>query len=193
MGINARGIDVSKTSVEFGNKKLSLQFGNHALRCVDDENYIDEILESYSTVISAIGVIEHIQDLPQLFDAIRRSKAKYVYYSVPMASLSVLIENVVPNVFPRVLSADHTHVFTENSLMKLNQLMSLTPIAEWRFGSDITDLLRSLSLTVQESGMTRLAQDFFMQPLNLMRDELQQSLDINHFCSEIHVLARKNV
>ena len=193
IGIDAIGIDVSKTSIEFGNQNLSIRFGKRALSYVDNESYISKILDSNSTVISAIGVIEHIQDLPRLFDAIRGSKAKYVYYSVPMASLSVLIESVMPNVFPRHLSADHTHLFTEKSLVKLNQLMRLTPIAEWRFGSDITDIIRAFSLTVQESGMTNKAHDFFMQPLNLMRDELQTTLDRNHFCSEIHVLGRKDV
>jgi SAM-dependent methyltransferase len=193
VGINATGIDVSKTSIDFGNQNLSRRFGKRALSYVNNHDYIDKILESKSTVISAIGVIEHIQDLPRLFDAIRGSKAEYVYYSVPMASLSVLIENIMPNLFPRQLSADHTHLFTEKSLTKLNQLMRITPIAEWRFGSDITDLLRSLSLTVQESGMTQNAHDFFLNPLNLMRDELQTTLDKSHFCSEIHVLGRKEL
>ena len=193
LGINATGIDVSKTSINFGNQNLSRRLTTCALSYVNNENYIDKILESQSTIISAIGVIEHIQNLPRFFDAIRGSKAEYVYYSVPMASLSVLIENIMPNLFPRQLSADHRHLFTEKSLTKLNQLMRLTPVAEWRFGSDITDLLRSLSLTVQESGMTQTAHDFFMNPLTLMRDELQTTLDQNHFCSEIHVLGRKEV
>ncbi len=192
-GIDASGIDVSRSSVEFGNRNLLHQYGNSYLKLVDTSTYIEEILNTNSSVISAIGVIEHIQDLPILFDSIRRSKAKYVYYSVPMASLSVVLENAFSGVFPRQLSADHTHLFTEKSLLKLNQLMNLKPIAQWRFGTDVTDLLRSLTVLAQASHMTDKAQNFFFENLKASSDQLQAVLDNNHFCSEIHVLAEKQV
>ena len=152
---------------------------------------VEEILNTNFTLISAIGVIEHIQDLPTLFEAIRQSKAKYIYYSVPPASLSVALENSLPAVFPHQLSADYTHLFTEKSLTKMNQLINLNPIAEWRFGTDMIDLLRSLSVMGQTSQMSVEAQDFFFEPLKASIDDLQAVLDANHFCSEVHVLAKK--
>ena len=191
-GIDAKGIDVSQTSISFGNHNLSLQYGVRPLSQVDSQNFTTKILESDATVITAIGVIEHIQDLPAFFNAICQSNAKYVFYSVPMASLSVLVENLMPNVFPRHLSADHTHLFTEASLNELNKLLQITPIAEWRFGTDIPDLLRSFLISFQDSKVTAHAYDFFIEKLNSMCDELQGTLDRNHFCSEIHVIGIRN-
>jgi hypothetical protein len=193
MGVDAIGIDVSKTSVDFGNLNLLHKFNSQPLSYVSQEDYLRRILESDATVISFIGVIEHIQDLPKFFDTIKRTKSKYIYYSVPMVSLSVLIENIFPEVYPRHLSADHTHLFTETSLLKLNESMGITPIAEWRFGTDVTDLLRSLSLVLSTNGMTKEAHDFFLNKLNPLRDQLQATLDKDHFCSEIHVVAKKSV
>jgi SAM-dependent methyltransferase len=193
LGVSAIGIDVSKTSIDFGNKNLLNQFKLEPLSHVSQEDYLSTILESDATVISLIGVIEHIQDLPKFFDAIKSAKAKYIYYSVPMVSLSVLIENIFPDIYPRHLSADHTHLFTETSLLKLNEYMGLTAIAEWRFGTDFTDLLRSFSVIMGTNHMTPEAQDYFLNKLNPLRDQLQSILDQNHFCSEIHVLAKRAV
>ena len=78
----------------------------------------EEIKNSDADVISAIGVIEHLREPHKFFEAFKESKARYIYYSVPMFSLSVALENVSDDIFPRQLSAGHTHLLRKIQLLK---------------------------------------------------------------------------
>jgi hypothetical protein len=127
----------------------------------------------------------------KFFEAFRTSEAKYLYYSVPMFSLSVILENVINNVFPRQLSGAHTHLFTEQSLIKMHDLIGVQPLAQWRFGTDAMDLYRHLIVSLQANNSSIKTVDYLSSNLRELVDGLQSVLDRAHFCSEVHCVATK--
>ena len=62
--------------------------------------------------------------------------------SVPLFSLTSIIEHISPRVFPRLLSGAHTHLFTKKSLQFLSK-HNLKVKGEWWFGLDFADLFRN--------------------------------------------------
>jgi len=191
LGINAKGIDVGGSSVAYGNNQIYGLIKTKPLEQCKENEFSEKIEQTNAKIISAIGVIEHLREPEKLFNSFLKSNAKYIYYSVPMFSLSSLIENIFPEVYPRQLSGAHTHLFTESSIEKMNELLKVKPIAEWRFGTDIMDLYRSVYVMLKKNGcsdnVTKLLESNFYSRLNT----LQEVLDKSHFCSEIHVLAEK--
>ena len=140
----ASGLDVSKKMIEFVNVQISNDLNKIPLVCVNEDKFYSEIVRTNADIISAIGVIEHLREPHKFIIAFQKSKAEYLYYSVPMLSFSVVLENVFKNVFPRQLSGGHTHLFTESSVKKINEVIGIQSIAEWRFGTDAMDLYRHI-------------------------------------------------
>ncbi len=189
--MEVKGIDIVQAGIDFGNNQIFQSFKKRPLVCTKEEDFYKSIVHSDADIISAIGVIEHLRDPHAFFDAFRASKARYCYYLVPMFSASVVFENIFKSVFPRQLSADHTHVFTETSIKKMNSLLGGDSIAEWRFGSDIVDLYRMLLFELHSNKCSQKAIDYFSKGFGNKIDEFQALLDKNHFCSEIHVIVSK--
>ena len=108
-----------------------------------------------------------------------------------MFGLAAILENINSRVFPRSLAGGHTHLFTETSLTKMNELMMAEPIAEWRFGADMQDFLRHLLVNLKLNKASDKTISFIDYTLNGQIDEMQHIIDKAHFCSEIHVLVQK--
>lgn len=191
-GIDAQGIDVNAAMIRSGNDAIEHRRGIRPLELVSNSStFAEQMRTSRAAVLSAIGVIEHLSDLDEFWSAFRASSFDYVYFSVPMFSLSAVVEHAFSDVAPRHLQADHTHLFTEQSLPKMYELLGVEPVAEWRFGTDVMDLFRSLINTVQLSGADALLDDL-VNKFAPSIDDLQAVLDRAHTCSEIHVLARRS-
>lgn len=190
--LSASGLDVSKTMVDFGNNQISRLSKNPSLTHTSEEGFFDSIIDSDADVISAIGVLEHLREPHKFFTAFQKSKAKYLYYSVPMFSFSVAIENVFSNIFPRQLSGGHTHLFTDTSIKKMNEIIGIQSVAEWRFGADIMDLHRHILTSLQANKSSQKMIDFFNAGFGKTIDNIQSIIDKSHFCSEIHIIAAKH-
>lgn len=190
--IAASGLDVSKKMVDFGNNQITHHLKKSPLTYASEEGFYDSIVKSNADVISVIGVIEHLREPHKFFTAFQNSKAKYLYYSVPMFSFSVALENVFKNVFPRQLSGGHTHLFTEESIKKMNQIIGVQSIAEWRFGTDAMDLYRHLIINLQANKCSEKMIDFLYAGFGKKIDDIQSIFDENRFCSEIHLIASKH-
>jgi SAM-dependent methyltransferase len=189
--LKAVGLDVSKTMVEFGNSQIERLIKTSPLLSEEEDGFFEAIKKTDADVISAIGVIEHLREPQRFFDAFKQSKATYLYYSVPMFSLSVVLENVSDDIFPRQLSGGHTHLFTEDSIVKMNQIIGVSSIGEWRFGTDFMDLYRHLMIKMDAKNVSQKMINFLHDGFGSKIDELQNILDSNHACSEIHVVAAK--
>lgn len=189
--LSARGLDISKTMVDFGNNQITRLSKNPSLTHTSEEEFFDLIIDSDADVVSAIGVIEHLREPHKFFTAFQKSKAKYLYYSVPMFSFSVVIENVFRNIFPRQLSGGHTHLFTDKSIKKMNEIIGIQSVAEWRFGADIMDLYRHILTNLQGNKSSQKMIDFFNVGFVENIDNFQSIIDKSHFCSEIHLIAAK--
>lgn len=190
-GFDARGLDVNQTMVDFGNQQISHLLKQNPLSHASESDFFKSISNSDATVISAIGVIEHLRDPNAFIEAFHRSEAQYLFYSVPMFSFSVMVEQIFSTVYPRQLSGDHTHLFTEQSIDWLHQNRKLNVLAEWRFGTDMMDLYRSMVVDITQKGASPKLASFLNEGLGKNIDELQSVLDRNHFCSEIHCLVAK--
>ena len=190
-GIKATGIDVGTEMIEYGNDQIDHLMKVRPLGACQESEFSELISSATATIISAIGVIEHLREPHKFFSAFKSSKAQYLYYSVPMFSLSVILENAFPNVFPRQLSGGHTHLFTESSIRRMNDMIGVGSIAEWRFGTDLMDLYRSLYMTLVSNFCSDHLIEHFENGFRSGIDDLQTVLDKRHFCSEIHVLTSK--
>jgi len=186
--IKATGFEVSKSLVNLGNSKLK----KNKLKKVALHDLFQIIQsENKANVVSLIGVLEHFSKPNDFFKSFLKSKIKYLYISVPLFSLTALLENVFKGVYPRHLSGDHTHLYTKKSLEYLAKKNKLKIIGEWWFGADIPDLFRSLLIS-----SNYLNKQVYVKELNKnlysVIDELQNVLDRNKICSEVHMILKKS-
>ena len=187
IGISGEGIEVNETLVKQSNQYLSRNSNN----VVNANLVLDYVKNSKADVISLIGTLEHLEDPISAIDAFCHSKAKYLYISVPMISLTAIVQGLDETVYPRQLSAGHTHLFSNSSLEYLINKFTLLRVGEWWFGTDFLDLMRTLSVK-------RTSQDVFANNSKILEiflapvlDELQMVLDRNKLCSELHLILSK--
>lgn len=190
LGLKAIGGDVNKTLVDEGNQIILKKHGRkNIINLLKPDIFCNDIKNT--DIISLLGVIEHIQNLKSFLKNLNKTKCKYIYYAVPTYGFSVIIESIFENIFPRQLGGGHTHLFTEKSIEKLNELIGIKPVAEWRFGTDIMDLKRSIEVTLKSKRFSNFFQNRFDKNFTLYGDKLQKILDRSHDCSQIHVIGKK--
>lgn len=179
------GIEVSKEQCNFGNSMI----GEKLLKVIDINDIIKEIEKTNAEILSAIGVFEHLEDMRGVFTAIKNNpNIKFIYCSVPMFSVSVLLEYMNQDCFNRQLGGGHTHLFTNKSIDHLCNEYGLTIKDSWRFGTDVMDFFRMLS--VKSYPFRKLFQDIKKADVNMM-DDLQLILDKAEISSEKHFLFKK--
>ena len=191
MGFDCEGIDVNHSMVNYGNNLMLRDFGRSALRHLKTDEIFQEVENSNSDIVMAIGVLEHIRSPKLLLDAFRKSNSSYLFYLVPMFSLSVILEGAFQDKFPRVLSGGHTHIFTESSVEFMNSEQSLDVVGEWRIGLDFWDLFSILKLELAKTNEKALLGELLEEKFLPQIDSLQGIMDKAHFCSELHAVVKK--
>ena len=94
-------------------------------------------------------------------------------------------------IFPRHLSAGHTHLFTEKSRKLLEDKLGVRAIAEWRFGSDILDLRRAIEVILVDKKVSNRYIERIAGEIDKVQDDLQKVIDQSHVCSQVHVVCEK--
>ncbi len=189
-GIEANGIEVSATEVEHGNAMIGDGSGSF-LKHIGLTDSIDFIKNTDANVISAIGVLEHLIHLRENLDAIRDNKnIRYLYASVPMFSFSCAFETAFQECYNRHMGGTHTHLFTNESIAVMAESIGFEVAYEWRFGSDINDLYRFISVSMRKNGNEEFA-DMFAEKFTPLMDRLQLILDESEFSSELHFILRR--
>ena len=184
-GIKAKGIELSRQQVEYGNIFLHNTLGG-TLEQIRGEELEERILTSDANVISAIGVLEHLIDYHSVLKAMKEnSHIRYLYMMVPMFGLSNILETLTPDVYNRHLGGPHTHVFSSKSIDFLCKTYGMEIIGKWQFGTDIMDLYR-MCITKNNEELGAIIHKMFYKCI----DEMQEVLDRNDFCSEIHVVLK---
>lgn len=185
--MNATGIEVSPSEVEYGNKMA----GENILTHIGLTDSIDYIKNTDCNVVSAIGVLEHLTHLKENMDALRENKnIKYIYASVPMFSFSCAFETANQDCYNRHMGGTHTHLFTNESIEYMAKEMGFEVAYEWRFGTDINDLYRFLRVSMEKNGNKEFA-DFFADRFVPLMDKLQNVLDESDFSSELHFILKR--
>lgn len=188
MGVsNIKGTDVSYSQVEYGNNMIGEKLlSTHTLE--ETINFIERV---NTDVISMIGVLEHLKTPRDVLKGIKNNKnIKYIYISLPLFSLSVFLEIISTEVFHRQLSGGHTHLYTEESIKYFCKEFGFEIIGEWWFGTDVVDLFRHISVTLEsESNSSR---ELFKHKFLPLINALQLEVDKKHFSSELHLVLKKN-
>ena len=185
--VKCNGIEISQSQVDYGNQMLSQK----NLICVPESQTVDYIRNTKANVVTAIGVLEHILNLHDVLKQIENNpNIQYLYFSVPLFSLSCIIEAANEELFNRQLGGAHTHLFSFQSIQYMLSQYHFTEVSSWQFGTDIMDLFRSIILQLDEYN-SKLC-DIFQQKFSNLIDPLQLTIDKNDFCSEIHMLVKKN-
>ena len=183
-GIKANGYEPNKILCKLGNRKLK----KNKLINVNMDFVYKEIISSNVDCITLIGVLEHLQDPHKIFEIFKRSQIKYMMVSVPLFSLTSIIEHISPKVFPRLLSGAHTHLFTKESLQFLSKKHNLKVKGEWWFGLDFADLFRKMVVISNNSQkFNRIIKKYFFDHL----DSFQSILDKNKISNEVHLVLTK--
>ena len=197
LGVSAKGFDISEDLIKIARAAWedSQYIDSSAPFFIvkEESELIQEIIKSNADVISLHGVLEHLRFPNKVFDAFLLSNSKYMYFSVPLFSLSVYLENVFPQIFPRQLSGGHTHLYTHQSINYICNKYNLKEISKWIFGTDSMDLKRSLLVQGVKNGMSDKAKKFLNETLftGKVMDEIQEVLDKNHSASQIHIIVSK--
>ena len=184
--IQAVGFETNQTLIKIAKKNLKsnkiLELNKNDLRkTLNNKKY---------NVLSMIAVLEHLNDPHEIMKMFMSSKIKFLYISIPLFSLSAMVENVFKNIFPRHLGGAHTHLFTYKSINFFKKKYKLKSVGEWWFGTDIADLFRSLqnsSYYHDEKAYFNYFNKYFFSTL----DELQNVLDKKKICSEVHLVLKK--
>lgn len=183
-GLKAIGYDVNKTSINYGSKLLK----KNKIYLFDKNDLFKKIETSTSQIITMFGVVEHLQKPNKVFEAFNKSKSKYLVISVPTFSLTVLLEHVFKNVYPRQLGGVHTHLYSDKSLKFIFKKYNLKTVGEWWFGTDIMDLRRSiLSSAPKNKKFSKIVNEYFHE----ITDSLQNAIDVKKLSSEAHLIVKK--
>jgi len=185
-GIKACGYDPNITMLKIGDKYLK----KNKIIYAKEKDFPSIIRNAKYETVSMLGVLEHVYDPSQFFKAFKQSKAKYLFFKVPMLSLSSFIENSNKKTFPRQLSGGHTHLFTYNSIIFLMKKFNFKIIGEWWFGTDMADFYRTIltnSKFTKKDNYAKHLDDYFLKFI----DQLQLVLDRNKKSSELHIVIKK--
>ena len=189
---NVEGMDVSKVQIEYGKKIFKLlKKKTDLIKFIDNKEVISKIKSTDANCISLIGVLEHLVNLNYFLNAIKfNKKIKLIYLCVPMFSLSSIIENNFQDIFNRHLGGGHTHLFTERSLKKMMNKIKFYELSSWWFGSDFSDLFRSLVVNSKKKNANPLINNLFK--LKNEVDNLQLVLDKKKLSSQVHMILKRS-
>jgi 2-polyprenyl-3-methyl-5-hydroxy-6-metoxy-1,4-benzoquinol methylase len=186
--INATGFETSNYLVNIAKKFIK----KNKIKNIIFED-INKIIENNDgDCVSLIGVLEHLVEPDLAIESFKKSKSKFLFISVPLFSFSSFLEHANPNIFPRQLGGDHTHLYTEKSLNYIFKKHKLKIIGEWWFGTDFADLQRTLlnNFSGENSNFFhKNFQKFFSNYIN----DFQSVLDKNKICSEVHMVVKKSI
>ncbi len=184
--ISGIGYDVNQTMVSLGNRMLK----KNKINYFNIDDIYEYILNADNEVITILGVIEHLEHPNLIFKNFKKSKAKYLFFSVPTFSLSTILEHTFQNFYPRVLGGIHNHLYSEESIKYITNKYKLKIIGEWWFGTDIMDLMRVLKIYSKphnEKAYNKYLNKYFIQVM----DDLQSVLDKKKICGDVHMVLSK--
>ncbi|MCH8862728.1 MAG: class I SAM-dependent methyltransferase [Proteobacteria bacterium] len=186
--IPVRGLEISGNAVNYGNRMM----GEDILCQVEYKELLDGISASKASVVTMIGVLEHLAEPREVLAVIKDNRdIRYLYLVLPVVSLAIFLEMFFQDSFNRVLGGGHTHLYSRKSLAHILDEFGFDSISEWWFGADIPDLIRFGQIELGRASASDYVKDLWEQKFRGICDKLQSVIDHEHFCSEIHIVAKK--
>ena len=181
------GIEISESQVQFANTMN----GDDILTQVDAPDIASIIEKADVNVVSFIGVLEHITNLDEILAALKKNKRiTYIYFSVPMFSMSCIFEAAHQKCYNRHAGGTHTHLFTDSSIAYMAEHTGFEEYATWKFGSDMMDLYRMICVSLDQNGNSNLREVFGKKFLPML-DDMQKIVDQHEEASEIHMIIKR--
>ena len=189
VGLDVLGIETSENQVEYANRMI----GKDLLRTEKIENIAHIIETTEREVLVFINVFEHITNLTEVLESIKKNKnILFVYFCVPLLSFTCVIESIFPDVYGRHIGGGgaHTHLFGQKSIDWISEKYELTRVATWTFGTDIMDLYRSIIVKLEKNKshpdlIKNISTLFYEQA-----DAIQLIIDKCDFASDTHIIAK---
>ncbi|MCR5651599.1 MAG: class I SAM-dependent methyltransferase [Lachnospiraceae bacterium] len=184
---DSTGVEISSAQVDFANAMN----GEDILKQADPGDIAALIRNTECNTVTFIGVLEHIINLDEILDAVRdNGNIRYIYFSVPMFSLSCVFEAAHQNCYNRHAGGTHSHLFQDSSISYMAGRIGFEKMSSWKFGSDMMDLYRMICVCLEEGGNGRL-KDVFSERFLPILDDLQRTVDESESASEIHMILRR--
>lgn len=183
-GVRAIGLETNEELVKIGQENVGINDVMQSQSLKDFETAIEGFKPD---IISFVGVLEHLSDMNEVLDICKTHQVRYIYSSVPIFSLTSLVQTLNEGVFPRQLSGGHTHLFTDHSLKTLLKNHQYIVTNDWWFGTDIADLSRTLAVSLD--GKSYRIDEIIQTVLSPAMNRLQEVLDQFRLTSEVHALA----
>jgi 2-polyprenyl-3-methyl-5-hydroxy-6-metoxy-1,4-benzoquinol methylase len=183
-GVESIGLETNSKLVKIGQQYVGKK---SIFRSLSTDDFINALENFKPNVVSFIGVLEHLNDMDVVLDICKANGVKFLYSSVPVFSLSSVLQTLSDRVFPRQLSGGHTHLFTMNSLKLLLNSHNYQIHSDWWFGTDFSDLRRTLSIVMAEHSHN--LDSILDTVLSPFLDDLQSILDQGKITSEVHTIS----
>lgn len=184
-GINgAVGLDADQVLIKSANKKLSKNTAEFFTA-----DLAEAVKRNQADIYVAWFVIEHIVDTWRFAEKLKEQPSKTIFiFSVPVFGFSCLFEGSHPDLPARSLDGVvHTQMFTEESINYLLQLADYEISAQWIFGQDAEELLKTF-WQYQEHLPWALRQKFKSNNFFLI-NEIQKQIDRLHLSDQRHIIA----
>ena len=188
--IKAKGLEINPKMIKYGNTFLNK---NKILKVENFDESLQTILTNkHSNILSLIGVIEHLEKPNKIFEIFNKSKIQYMFVSIPLFSMSVIIDILFQNIYPRQLAATHPHLYTYRSINYILKKNKLKICGEWWFGTEIFDLYKVLKMSLIKNKKNSLELlNIYDEVLKPEMDSLQNILDKKKKSSEVHLIIKK--
>lgn len=183
-GIEVIGLEVNPKLVKSSRQNV----GDKAIIQISSIEDFKKILSEFQpNVVSFIGVLEHMTDMDEILNICKTNSIKYLYSSVPVFSLTSILQTLNESVFARQLSGGHTHLFSKNSLALPLNRHSYYINSNWWFGTDFSDLRRILSVSMASHSYK--LDEIIDSVLSSFTDKLQSVIDEGEVTSEVHTIS----
>jgi SAM-dependent methyltransferase len=181
------GVDSFNPAVEAG---LSLgKLMDYQINCVEPGDTLSLLSNTTSSVVCMMCVLVHLDSPMRALEVMSKNpNIKYTYQKIPLWSFAAMLEASFPQYRARVLGADHTNVFTKDSLNWIEQALGMSRVASWTFGSDYLDLLRKMQVGLIRNGASAVLTKKIEVDLMRIANDMQKNLDENMLASEIHLI-----
>lgn len=188
LGIKSKGIEVDEESVRISEKFMS----GEGLIYVSPEKVCGEIENAKEEIVSFIFNLEHVLNLEEILESIEKNRnIRYIFFAVPMFSYAAILSAITERMFDRMFNGSvHTHLFSNESVEWLCSKYHWEKLGIWRFGADVADLLRIMTVSLENKGNSSLA-ELLHKKMASQIDQLQRVIDEAEFCSEIHAVVQK--